>query len=515
MHITRDGEQGAALVTVLLFTVLTFILISSMLAVAGNEIFISALQRDGVRALDLAQAGLQEAVRRIEEDRPYRAGFTSSLSPNASVTVTQRVGGSSSAYLEVASTAVAGRATRRLTTLVLAYGIGMPPNILFGNSIEEFGQSNVSSGDIYARTFVQFREGEVTSGLRTTYAGWRTSRCVDPEKAPTDACKPAEYPAKIPPCYTHKQCVELNAGAQADSWYPGTRHAESDESTIGADVKAQTLKCPAGGGGTLPPDTVPGGAKAATAFWNGAAWVPEANIGGQPLYGFDRDDRNWQGTGIPPQAVSAKLPCGLPYKWVQQTFPQEKSTEPVVTRWIKTVVFEQWFDNYWQFDPAQMTVTKKTNLTTYPEMGAIPPLPAVSGENADITRTGGGVLDESSGFDWGCKSPEMACSPAVDRPKLIFLNGGDWNITGNVFGHGTIIVNGNLQITGNFEYWGTIIVDGTVDVTLGAGNVKVHGGVASRTKTKLGGNTLVEGGTNIPSALTGRAAVIGKAWWER
>jgi hypothetical protein len=500
-HLTE--ERGAALITVLLFTVLTFILITSMLAVGGNEIFISALQRDGVRALDLAQAGLQEAIRRIEEGRPYVAGFTSALSPATTVTVTRRFGGASSAYQEIAATAVAGRATRRLNTLVLAYSIGMPPNILFGNAIEEFGQSNVSSGDIYARTFVQFREGETGSSSRLTYAGWRASRCVDPHNPPNCPYVGPAPSSKVPPCYTHAECVGLGQ----PSWYPATRRGEPENTTLGADIEAQTLKCPAGGGGTLPPDLVPGGAIAA----NGTS------IAGQPLYGFDRDDRTWQNNPIPPQAVTAKLPCGIPYKWVQQTFSQEHFTQPVVTRWFKSIVFEQWFDNYWQFDQAQMSVVKKTGLTTYPEFGAVPPLPTATAENADTVREGGGSLSESSGFDWGCNTPEMSCSPAVDRPRLIHLkgSGSSWNITGNVEGHGTIVVDGNLAITGNFEYWGSIIVNGTAEVTLGAGNVKIHGGIVAQTKVRLGGNTLVEGGTMVPNVLVGRAAVLGKAWWER
>src|SRR2546428_13301024 len=55
-------DRGAALITVLLFVVLMFILITAMLTVTGNEVVIAGLQKDGVRATELAQAGIPEAI---------------------------------------------------------------------------------------------------------------------------------------------------------------------------------------------------------------------------------------------------------------------------------------------------------------------------------------------------------------------------------------------------------------------------------------------------------------------
>src|SRR2546428_104842 len=61
----RARDRGAALITVLLFVVLMFILITAMLTVTGNEIVIAGLQKDGMRATELAQAGIQEAIARV------------------------------------------------------------------------------------------------------------------------------------------------------------------------------------------------------------------------------------------------------------------------------------------------------------------------------------------------------------------------------------------------------------------------------------------------------------------
>jgi len=87
---TVSGERGAALLIVLAFMVLLLILISTMLAVGSNEAVISGLQRDGVQALEHAQAGLEEAVRRIEAGRPYSAPFTGSVAPGVQVQVVTR-----------------------------------------------------------------------------------------------------------------------------------------------------------------------------------------------------------------------------------------------------------------------------------------------------------------------------------------------------------------------------------------------------------------------------------------
>src|SRR2546422_2603476 len=157
---SRIRERGAALITVLLFVVLMFILITAMLTVTGNEIVIAGLQKDGMRATELAQAGIQEAIARVAAGRPYTGagGWTASIDPRVTVTVTRVFPGANSAYLQIDSVASnIGKATRRLTALVLQQVIAFPPNVTFAYSVTEQGSADISCGDAYSQTFLRFK----------------------------------------------------------------------------------------------------------------------------------------------------------------------------------------------------------------------------------------------------------------------------------------------------------------------------------------------------------------------
>lgn len=520
MSVIEKDERGAALVTVLLFMTLTFILITSMLTITGNEVVISSLQRDGVRAMDLAQSGLQESIRRMEEGRKFMPGFTSSLQSsvpgsNIAVSVVRQFVGVNSAYQELRADATIGRSTRRLSMLVLQRAITFPPNITFAASVIEQGSADISCGDAYARTFIQYKSYPSNSCAEPptlSYSGWRMSKA---------------NPGAVAQCYTHLGCVAANPGnTDVAKWYPGTRRTEAVNTTLGADIASQKNKCPAGGGGSLPAGTVPAGAIFAD---NTVA------LGVEPIYGFDTDDP----IGLPPaQAVIAGvLPCGLPYKWEAFTFPDESGNN--VTRWIKSINFEQWFALYWRWDESKLTVVKRNgsacsdqyciggvepNLVAYPEFGVVPPFPEIDTVNGnyDCRVTGGGVINSlpiacaeppPTSSDLGCSYPEMACAPAVDQPKTVVFEAGDYHINGNIQGHGTIVINGNLTVNGNFEYWGTIIVNGTL--TLGAGSAVIHGGLVADSTLRISGNIEVEGGGTITNIPTGRSIVTGRGWWER
>src|SRR3989442_3883980 len=128
--------------------------------VTGNEIVIAGLQKDGMRATDLAQAGIQEAIARVASGRPYTAvgGWTSSIDPRVTVTVTRVFPGANSAYLQIDSVASnIGKATRRLTALVLQQVIAFPPNVTFAYSVTEQGSADISCGDAYSQTFLRFK----------------------------------------------------------------------------------------------------------------------------------------------------------------------------------------------------------------------------------------------------------------------------------------------------------------------------------------------------------------------
>ncbi len=471
-------EQGAALLITLLFMMLTMILITTMLATSSGEILISGLHRDGVRSLDLAQAGVQEAIRRIEGGRPYSPGFTSSLNPNITITVNRVVIGTNSAYLEIRADATAGQARRRLSSLVLQYTNMFPPNTLLGPAITAEAEK-ILSGDVYAETYVNYLSPFIDPSQTLTYAGWRIT-----EQA-------------IGPCYTHSACVSLG-NPQAANWYPGQRRALSKTTVLGADIEAQTLKCPAGGGGPLPTTTITGGLASDPCS-------PACSTGPWSQYGFDTDG------GL---AVTAQLPCGLPYKYVQQTFTGEDGVSQF-TRLFKTVSVDQWFGNYWSFDSAQMAPVKNASLVSNPALGAVPLVdlsPITTAGNYDRVLTGGGTL--TSG-DFGCKYPEMSCSPPVDRPISVFLNGGNWTLSSPWQGHGTLVVNGNLTFNGPITYWGTIIVNGNLETGLGTPPNTVYGGVVVNTPWIVHDAMRAYGGGNVTSVPVGPSRVVGKAWWER
>jgi hypothetical protein len=593
---THADQRGAALLLTMLMMVIMFIVITSMLSVVGNEVVISGLHRDSALAFEYAQSGLEEALRRMQAGHPFQPGFTGSIG-DVKVAVNS-LGGS---LYEVRSQAVAGRAQRRVTQLVELQTVAFPGDVIFGQAINQdsVGASDIVTGDVYARTFIKFKEGDTTVSDRLTYAGWRISRCEDPEKAPVGACAyPGDAPSKITPCYTHAQCTALGLA----NWYPGTRRAEYQATPLGAEIAAKKTMCPDGGGGSLPGDTVPAGAVAADgattftasssddlftatvhhSFANDTRVLLEPLVGnnlpggasagvtyyvvnasgttfklsatpggaainltssgsgtalraleGQPLYGFDRDDRDWQGNPITPaQAVTGQLPCGLPYKWVAESYGWEKSDPPpTVTRWFKTIVFDQWFANYWTVDTEGRPV-KNDKLKSHLEFGAIPGFPPIDTSIFDEKRTGGGQLNEDSGLDWGCKyaemwnngyppgdyPPEWCVGYAQDHPIRLVLSGGNWEINGNVKGHGLMLVTEavNFNIVSNFRYWGTIIVDGTQPVMLGSGNVTIHGGgLITRQKVTIGANTVIYAGEGVPGAPTGLSFIVARAWWER
>ncbi len=508
-YITR--ERGVALITVLLFVVLVFILITAMLSVSGNEIFIAGSQRDSVGALDLAQAGLQEAVVRIQNGRPFRLGFTSALNPGVSVSVVQRQVGSNSAYLEIQSTATVGRATRRLSELALQRLIMFPPNIMFGSSLAPQGE-NVKTGDVYAQYGVFYESALWAPSTTFTYAGWRIKYW--------DGSTGLGLP-----CYNRTQAGCSGTPPSTVNWYPGTRWTVSQSSPDGLDLLSQTTKCAAGGGGSLPTPPPLTGVLASAVDGNADGADPSPPLSTVAVYGFDTDN-----PGVGPQAVTSALPCGLPYKYVSVPIKGEIDTGDATktfTRLVKEVVFEQWFANYWTFDPVKMTYVKNPSLVSYPQFGAIPPSTTPSSmtasTNYNAVLSGGGAVTQTS-TDWGCKQPEMGCVPPFDRPVAILLDGTpgvtNWTISGVLNGHGTLVVNGNLAwaSAGTFTYWGTIIVNGKVDNSMclcaPAPNT-IYGGLVSTQPYILNDATQIYGGGSVSSIPAGPSIVTGKAWWER
>ena|SRR3989475_2569991 len=532
---SRSRDRGAALITVLLFVVLMFILITAMLTVTGNEIVIAGLQKDGMRATDLAQAGIQEAIARVASGRPYTAvgGWTSSIDPRVTVTVTRVFPGANSAYLQIDSVASnIGKATRRLTALVLQQVIAFPPNVTFAYSVTEQGSADISCGDAYSQTFLRFKNYPSNScgGPRSlTYTGWRVSKTT---------------PGSINPCLTHADCVAQNPGnPDVANWYPGTRRTTPQGGADGADIlgfEADADSTPCNAAGPTYNQVLPSG----SLFVNGS---PGSGV---KQYGFDLDTP----AGKPSQLDPDTFPCGLPFKYISEVVYDENGA-PLVDgtcasppggvgcRWFKTVVFEEWYQNYWVFDVNQMTAVKRgggpcvdgycvkanvgdpsptvqPNLLAYPEFGAVPPFPDMTSitNNYDCkyySATGASF----NSLPLSCTRPDGSTTTSdlgtAGNTKIWVMTcdaGGQYHINGNISGYGTLVINCDLVVNGTFTYYGTIIVNGTLQA--GTGNVTVNGGLVAQDTLRLIGNITVVGGGTIADVPTGNSLVIGRAWWE-
>ncbi len=544
-HVTK--ERGAALVTVLLFVVLIFILISAMLAVSGNEAIVASLQRDSVQAEDLAQAGIQEGMRRVQNGR-YSAQFTSAVPcvpttatwcasgwPGVSVTVTRVFIGTNAGYLQIDATATAGRATRHLTALVLQQVIAFPPNITFADSVASNGAATISCGDVYSAKFIQYKNYPTNSAPGCTnpppitYAGWQTSKVA---------------PGVVAPCYTNATCITANPGnPDVARWWPGTRVTAAASSSTGQTIQAFQISAQTGGScsssapqynGTMP---------------TGSLLQTEQPGNGLKIFGLDTD--------TPPaaqsQLVAGLFPCGLPYEYISQTVTDPTTGAPPTNgicadgistgcRWFKTIIFEQWFQNYWRFDQIQLTPVKRGNgsgtqtcvdaiclsgnvqpdLLAYPQFGAVPPFPdtstVMSSYDCMLYSAAGGTLNSFP--QTGTKPDGSPCTMTdlgtASNPGIFILgcaSGGNWTINGNLVGYGTLVINCNTVINGTVTYNGTIIVNGQLQA--GTGNVTVNGGLVALSTLQLIGNITVNGGGTVTSVPTGTSNVFGKAWWER
>jgi hypothetical protein len=287
---------------------------------------------------------------------------------------------------------------------------------------------------------------------------------------------------------------------------------------------------------------------------SGSTMQDENPGNGLKIYGYDTD--------TPPaaqsQLVAGLFPCGLPYEYISTVVtdpvtgiaptngtcdPTALPPQPAVgCRWFKTIIFEQWFQNYWRFDQIQLTPVKRGNgsgtqgcvdaiclsgnvqpdLLAYPQFGAVPPFPdtstVMSSYDCMLYSPAGGTLNSFP--QTGTKPNGSPCTMTdlgtASNPGIFVLgcaSGGSWTINGNLTGYGTLVMNCNTVINGTVTYYGTIIVNGQLQA--GTGNVTVYGGLVALSTLQLIGNITVIGGGTVTSVPTGTSNVFGKAWWER
>lgn len=489
------------MLTTVLLVAMTFLLTMSLMTVTQHEVVISGAHRDSVLALELAEAGVQEAIRRMESGISYAPDFAGSLTVSGSqvhVDVVRRYTGVNTAYQEIRVDAQVGRATRRLTAVVLHRSRAFPPNVISSESLIQEHDADVICGDLYARTFVRYARLPLNSCVEPpalTYAGWRIS---------TGGATP------IPPCYSHAGCIAATTeSGDGTRWYPAHRRAEIAQ--LGDEIAGQRKQCPAGDGGALPPDTI-------TGVRASDQCDPSCTTETIGVYGFDADDPDGIG-GVPPQAIiPGVLPCGLPHKWREIVFSDEHGN--TVRRLVKSVSFDQWFSVYWRFEEGRLTYVKRDgspcsdtrclssgrepDLMRYPEFGAVLPFPEIERtvENFDCRMLGGGTIRVAS-----------VCESSADRPALVVLDEGDYRLDGVTTGHGTVVVNGSLSVGGQVGFWGTMVVNGSL--IFDSGSPVIHGGVIAKGILRLGGQTKINGGGMTSSIPIGTSTASVRAWWER
>jgi hypothetical protein len=544
-----DPERGAAFLIVMLFMVLMLILVSAMLLFTKNEVIIAGLQRDGVRALECAQAGIEEAVRRLAVPHPVIPGFDVSTDgpndPCARTSVSlEPVGtpGGSSSYQEIRAESTVGLSTRRLSHLVLTVSASLPPDIVFGYNLATQGSVEVIRGDIYSWTFVQYKNYPVCSPLDAsgtlpaqcvvgpshTYAGWRIRKPLTPPSTPWCATSPC------------------GGEPQRGVWFPGHRRALRQGQTI-ADAILQ------GSSGDSRQNTP---IESLLSFT-----CPPGPAGGEMInasYGWVTGDLKQDTTGMPSGAepLYGCDPDQLPYTYVRETFEDIDGTKSV---WFKTILFEAWFNKYWLFDDdssddddpltcCQGSFRKRyqpedgggPDLYSNPRFGTVPPFPDFDAIEASLNqavfvtdptsyRTGGDNLTGSTTLVLGCKHPEMSCPGGVSDSSVIWLDNGridpsDNNCSGggtpgyyrigsNLQGYGTLIVDGDLCAQGTLEWWGTAFIRGAIKRI--NGNVIIHGGLVVNSTFESLGNLTIDGGFGPGSLPLGPVSVQRRSWWER
>jgi len=513
------SERGAALLTVLLFTALMFILVSAMLLSAGKEVLIAGLHRDAVRAEEVAHAGMEDVLRRMEGGRPWKPGAAwpgdrcdqDDGSPgvraglpgtDACIAVVARLSGPGGSMLEIRSDGVAGRARRRTGAVVAAGTLtALPGTVVLHGLIEPSG-TEIDGGVVHARTFAAYLSD--VSAARTTYAGWSIER-------------QAGAGAGAGPCYTHDECV---AAGQA-RWWPGHRWA----------VHARRVLRPAPVPGNLTPDLrVP----AAVLGYPCPAGPPPA----QAVQTIGTDGPGYQAGDLraglhpadPLQSATAAEPLygctadGLRYTWVREAFDtgDDPDGDPDRAVWFTAVRLDEWLARYACFDERALAWGPCHGFHPDPALGdpglgaVLPLVPDDAwAENYDQRREGGGPLTPAD-IDLGrCADPPVCAAPANTRPAVVLARGDYTLICPGACpeGLGVLVVGGDLTVTGALTYRGIVVVRGTLAVTAGSA-LTIHGTLSARAVAGPGALRLVPG-TPVAVGVAGPAGVVRKAWWER
>jgi hypothetical protein len=130
----------------------------------------------------------------------------------------------------------------------------------------------------------------------------------------------------------------------------------------------------------------------------------------------------------------------------------------------------------------------------------------------------GGACDESAPTNWG--DPLNPDGPCFDYLPIIHV-AGDLKLSGNGYGQGILLIDGNLEVTGTFDFYGVVVALGQADFK---GTTTIQGGLLVRNGVSAGDEAYLRGGTTLQysSCSASRAiahAVVahpldGRHWFE-
>jgi len=164
-------ERGTALITALIMLTVLGMFLFAFQTMNQNELIFAGYSRNSTLAFNIAEAGVQEGIKRLNlfGAAPGVTCFTNSMtsgavcagstsSPNANTVVYQARLSSNAALFPILSLATSGGATRAVRVIEQAvYKTGFG-NVIVGPQIVFQGNASPITGDAYAVTSLQFQQ---------------------------------------------------------------------------------------------------------------------------------------------------------------------------------------------------------------------------------------------------------------------------------------------------------------------------------------------------------------------
>ena len=191
MRRAAGGERGTALITALIMLTVLGLFLFGFQTMNQNELVFAGYSRNSTLAFDVAEAGIQEGIKRLNlfGANPGATCFVNSMTtgaacagttsnPNANTVVYQARLSSNAALFPILSLATSNGATRAVRVIEQAiYKTGFG-NVIVGPQIVFQGNAQPITGDAYAKTSLQFQQ---SSKAPSPGAGATATNLVSPQ----------------------------------------------------------------------------------------------------------------------------------------------------------------------------------------------------------------------------------------------------------------------------------------------------------------------------------------------